>query len=192
MGITVNDLFENLYGVIFTPKNFFERENCQYSVRAAAAVLITISALLKISNAVFSGTFGELSFGFGLVGHLLYIITVWFLTGLFFEYTAMIFDKGGKLKQVLFYTAFASVPYIFFLPAELIKNTGNVGYFIGTIIEILLYLRIIFLYAYSLRAAYNISFSRSFMFIFIPFVSLFFFIYWSICFFSKLWYIFSV
>ena len=40
MGITVNDFFENIYSVIFSPKAFFEREDITISIRLALVTVI--------------------------------------------------------------------------------------------------------------------------------------------------------
>ena len=117
---------------------------------------------------------------------------MWFLTALFFEYIAKIFGNENKFQKMLYYSAFAPIPYIFFAPLNLVKEIGGIGYVIASDIEFLLYFWIIILYVYALSAAYKISFARSFMLIFLPFLSLIFGFYWIICFFIKMRYIFSV
>ena len=49
MGITVNDFFENIYSVIFSPKAFFEREDITISIRLALVTVIFIS-LIKLRH----------------------------------------------------------------------------------------------------------------------------------------------
>ncbi|MCD7878537.1 MAG: YIP1 family protein, partial [Candidatus Gastranaerophilales bacterium] len=141
---------------------------------------------------IFDGSILKISFIISLIFQIIGTLIIWFLTSLFFEYIAKIFDKGGKLDKILFYTAFVPIPYIFFAPLNLIKNIGGLGYILASNIEFILYLWIIFLYALALRAVYKITLSRSFMLIFLPFIASFFALYWLICFFSKIWYIFSI
>ncbi len=192
MGITTEEFFENIYSVIFSPKEFYNRTDLTKSVRLGAATVAFIAVIVKTAFEVFNNGIHSWTFILGLAGSIIVQIIAWFLTGLFFEYTAKIFDRGGKLADILFYTAFAPIPYIFFAPLNLIKNSGGAGYFSGAIIEVLLYFWIIFLYALSLRAAYNITLSRSFMLIFLPFLASFFALYWMVCFITKIWYIFSI
>ena len=192
MGITVNDFFENIYSVIFSPKAFFEREDITISVRLALVTVIFIALINKITLGVFDGSILNLMFILSLLGAIISNVFLWFLTALFFEYIARIFDRGKKLEKILFLTAFVPIPYIFFAPLNLVKQIGEIGYIFATIIEFVLYFWIIFLYALALRAAYNITISRAFMLIFLPFVASIFAINWMVCFVSKLWYIFSI
>ena len=191
MGITINNFFENIYNVIFSPKEFFSSENIIKSTRLAAGTIIFISAYMTIVTSIFSG---DLSFSLFLTvpWGILITMLMWFLTGLFFEYCAKIFDRGGQLKEILFYTAFAGIPYIFFAPLELVKTLGQTGYFFASTIEFLLYLWIIILYVLALRAVYKITLARAFMLIFLPFVAEIFAIYWIMSFNNKIWYIFSM
>lgn len=192
MGITVNNFFENIYSVIFSPKAFFESKDIKISLRLAIATIISIVIFSKITSAVFDGSLMTFSFVTALIFNVVFSVIVWFLTSLFFEYTAKIFSYDGNLNKILFYTAFAPVPYIFFAPLNLIKQASVIGYIVGAFVEFVLYIWIITLYAYSIKVSYNISLARAFMLIFLPFVSAFFVIYWGICFFVKMGYIFSV
>lgn len=192
MGITVNDFFENIYSVIFSPKAFFEREDITVSIRLAVVTVVFIALINKLTLGIFDGSILSLMFIFSLFYSIISTVFIWFLTALFFEYIARIFDRGKKLEKILFLTAFVPVPYIFFAPLNLIKQIGEIGYIFATIIECVLYFWIIFLYALALRAVYNITISRAFMLIFLPFVASFFAINWMVCFVSKLWYIFSI
>lgn len=192
MGITTDEFFENIYKVIFNPKEFFGQKDMTVSVRLALATIILIAVINKFSFGIFDGSVLKISFIFSLIWGVISVVILWFLTALFFEYIAKIFNRDGNLEKLLFLTAFAPVPYMFFAPLNLIKHIGEIGYIIATLIEVLLYFWIIFLYALALRAVYNITISRAFMLIFIPFLSLFFAIYWLVCFISKIWYIFSI
>ncbi len=192
MGITVNDFFENIYSVIFSPKAFFEREDITISIRLALVTVVFIALINKITLGIFDGSILNLMFILSLLGSIISTVFLWFLTALFFEYIARIFDCGKKLEKILFLTAFVPIPYIFFAPLNLVKQIGEIGYIFATIIEFVLYFWIIFLYALALRAAYNITISRAFMLIFLPFIASIFAINWMVCFVSKLWYIFSI
>lgn len=192
MGITTNDYFEYIYNVIFSPKDFFEKKDIKISVRLALATVILIAVINKLSSGVFDGSIVKISFISSLILKILSIVFMWFLTALFFEYIAKIFYKDGNMNKLLFYSAFAPVPYIFFAPLNLLKQSGTYGYMIASFAELIIYFWIITLYAQSIKSAYDISLPRSFMLILLPIISVFFSIYWSVCFFSKLGAIFSL
>ena len=184
MGITTNDFFENIYSVIFSPKAFFEREDMQISSRLAVSTVIFIAVITKLAIGIFNGEIHNLLFLLSVFGTIISTLIIWFLTE--------IFDKSGQLQKLLFYTAFVPIPYIFFAPLNLLKNTGDIGYLLGVNLEFLLYLWIICLYALAPRATYKLTLSRSFMLIFLPFLASFFAIFWLIGFIQKMWYIFSI
>ena len=192
MGITTDEFFENIYSVIFSPKAFYENKDVKISIRVALGTIFFISILIKLTSSIFDGSIMTLTFFSSMFFHIVTTIFLWFFTALFFEYCFKIFNNENNLSKILYYTAFAPIPYIFYAPLNLVKQAGLLGYFFGSIIEFLLYFWIIFLYAYSLRAAYNITISRAFMLIFLPFVASIFAINWMVCFVSKLWYIFSI
>ena len=192
MGITTDKYFENLYSVIFSPKAFFEREDLTISIRLAVTTVILITVLSKIATSIFDGSITNMWFVPSLIWSIICAIILWFITGLFFEYTAKIFEKDGNLSKLLFYTSFAPVPYIFFAPLNLLKSVGTFGYFLGAYCEFFLYLWIIFLYVLALKTVYKITLARSFMLIFLPFISTFFSLYWLGCFLFNIGYIFSI
>ena len=192
MGITADKYFENLYSVIFSPKAFFEREDLTISIRLAVTTVILITVLSKIATSIFDGSITNMWFVPSLIWSIICAIILWFITGLFFEYTAKIFEKDGNLSKLLFYTSFAPVPYIFFAPLNLLKSVGTFGYFLGAYCEFFLYLWIIFLYVLALKSVYKITLARSFMLIFLPFLATFFAFNWMVGFFTKIWYIFSI
>ena len=125
MGITVNDFFENIYSVIFSPKAFFEREDVTVSIRLAVVTVVFIALINKLTLGIFDGSILSLMFIFSLFYSIISTVFIWFLTALFFEYIARIFDRGKKLEKILFLTAFVPVPYIFFAPLNLIKQISD-------------------------------------------------------------------
>ena len=192
MGITLDKYFENIYSVIFSPKAFFARENETYSVRLGITTIALISAISKITTSVFDSTITSQFFILSLLWSVICAIFLWFITAIFFEYIAKIFSKDGNLTKVLYLTSFAPIPYIFFAPLSLIKDVGVFGYLLGTYTQFFLAIWIIFLYVLAISNSYKISIARSFMLIFLPFIASFFSTVWTIGFFSKLWYIFSL
>ena len=192
MGITIENFFENIYQVIFTPKAFFENKERNISIRLALSTIIFIAIFTKTAMAILKSELTNWFFIFSLLGSIIGAILIWFLSALFFEYIAKIFEKDGKMNELLSSFAYAQVPFIFFAPLNIIKNLGDFGYILSTNIEVLLYFWIIILYAFSLKNTYNLTYSRSFMLIFLPFISAGFALYWLICFFNKMWYIFSI
>lgn len=193
MGITHKEYFENIYEILFSPFDFFKRDNLTISIRQAAGTVLWVSLFTIIGQAIADKSiFNNMFFVLMLVFKLSCVLIAWTLTGIFLEYIAKIFSRECGLNTVLFYTSFALVPYIFFAPLDVIKKAGDFGYTVGAIAQMFLYLWIIVLYAYAIKKSYNISIARSFMMILLPFIGTFFAISWAIGFFIKMGYINSI
>ncbi len=186
MGITADEFFENVYNVIFSPKSFFDNKEVKVSVRLAVATVVIMSVIGSLTKLVIDESIAFVLSIPMLLFTVFMAVLIWFLTALFFEYIAKIFSVENNFKKVLFFTAFSNIPFVFFAPLNLLKQIGIIGNFLSVFLGILLYLWIMFLYAYSLRAAYGISFSRSFMLIFLPFVASFVALHWLLCFFVRI------
>lgn len=192
MGITINDFFENIYSVIFSPKAFFERKDMTVSVRLAIGTVIFIASFYKIASGILDKSVLDFWFILKLIWFNITTLFWWFIAALYFEYIAKIFDRDGNIKKLLFLTSFAPVPYIFFVPLNLLKNSCSLGFAIATLTEFALYIWIIYLYTIALKSVYNITNARAFMLLFIPFISALFALYQMVCFLQKMWFIFSV
>ena len=192
MGITTEEFFQNIYNVMFSPKDFFENENLAISTRLAIFVVIVISAIKKTGYSISDNSINGLMFFAALVKSIICSILIWLIIAVLFEYVAAIFNKDGNLRKLLFLTAFASMPVIFFAPLSIIKQMGQYGYYLSIILGCLLYFWIFILYAKSIKNTYNITLARAFMFIFIPIISLVPVVYQIVGFSHNMWYIFSI
>ena len=192
MGITAKEYFENIYNALFSPLEFYNDDNMVVSTRQALGTVICVSVISLIGQGIADksifGTFYPVLFVFTILG----IILLWFLTGLFLEYIAKIFTDESRLNKILFNTSFSMLPYIFFAPLDILKKSGDSGYSIGVICEMLLYFWIIFLDVLAIKKTYNISIARAFMMMSLPFISVFFALTWAISFFVKMGYINSI
>ena len=192
MGITAENFFEYIYQVIFSPKKFFENEEITCSTRLAVTNVVFITIMMKTASSIADSSIHNWSFIFSLIFSCIGALILWFLSALFFEFVAKIFNKREKLKELLFYTAFAPIPFLLFIPLNFLKGSGTIGYVLATNAQLLIYFWIIVLYALAIKSVYKLTYARSFMFIILPFIAIFFSLCWSICFFSKIWGIFSI
>lgn len=185
--------FKNIYRFLFEPNEIFEELKDSPNIAQALCTLIWVNIFLFSLKYVFTGNMlNIILYFFTLLFYLTGVLISWYILGLFFEYIAKIFDQSGKLKILLYLSSFSVIPWILLAPLELLKNVGDIGYFFGVIFELIIYLWTIFLYCKSLQTAYNLKFSRSLMLIFLPFLGMFFAFCWTIGFFTKLGYIFTV
>ena len=192
MGITTEEFFQNVYKVMFSPKDFFENENMIVSVRLAVCVIFAMTAINKLAFAIADNSINGWTFIFSLIWSVIFSVLMWFIIALFFEYMAKIFDKGGQLPKLLYLSAFASIPTLFFAPLNLLKQIGELGYILSVVFGCFLYCWIVILYAYAVKNTYRITLARAFMLIFLPMISSILAIYQIVGFYHKMWYIFSI
>ena len=183
----------NIFNVLFSPKEAFETLKAETTMPLAIATIgWTNSIFFFARHRVSSGFWGDAAFLATYVFSMLGILFVWFASGLFFEFTARIFSKSGRLRTLLTLSAYSLLPYIFVAPFELMKKFSPTGYFFGTKLEILLYLWVIILYARALEKTYEIKFSSSLSLIFLPLLAVEFAVIWLIGTLFNLGYIYSV
>ncbi len=192
MGITTEEFFQNVYNVMFSPKDFFENENVNSSLRLAIGVIAAMTVVNKFAFALAGNSINGWSFIFSLIWGVIFSVIMWFIIALFFEYMAKIFDRGGHIVKLLYLSAFAAIPSLFFAPLNLLKQIGEFGYVLSVISGCLLYLWIFILYAYAVKNTYKITLARAFMLIFLPIISSILAIYQIAGFYHKMWYIFSI
>lgn len=192
MGITSENFLENVYNVIFAPKQFFNQRELNVSVRLGLCIVIFMSVFNKIAFAISNNSISGLSFIFKIIAGIVGSLIAWFMIALFIEYTAKIFDKSGNLPKFLYLSAFAMIPKIFYAPLNLLKQAGEVGYVLSVILGFFLFCWIIFLYACAIQNSYGITLARSFMLIFLPLIAFVLAVYQFVGFYCSMWYIFSV
>ena len=184
---------DNIYNLIFDVDCAFEELKNQPKISQGLFTLIWVNIFLYTLKYIFSGNLLEvIGYLFFLICYVFSVVFSWFLLGLFFEYIAKIFDRSGNLKKILFLSSFAVLPWIFLAPLELLKKSGDLGYFFGVLLELIIYFWAIFLYCKAIQYSYDLKLSRCFMLILLPFIATFFAFSWGIGFFTKLGYIFTV
>ena len=141
----------NIYDVLVNPKDFFKNLNAaneDNNLQLLPAVWV-----LCIANA----TFFTLKYNFAQNGFGSYLpqmvltcvggVFLLYMAGAFFEFIAKIFNKSGKMKAIMCAFAYSTFPLVLFAPVQLLKPIGQIGYFSGVCLEIILYFWSIYLMA---------------------------------------------
>ncbi|MDD3237011.1 MAG: Yip1 family protein [Candidatus Gastranaerophilales bacterium] len=190
----MEEYFKNIYCVLCEPNKAFEELNkINMSSSQAAFTIIWVNIFLYSLKYIWSQhILVAFMYIVTLFFYLISVLIGWLMLGVFFEYIAKIFDKSGNLKKLLYLSSYAVLPWIFLAPLELLKRSSDIGYFLGVILELIIYFWTMFLYAKSLEITYNLKFTRAVMLIFLPTVVMLYSIFWTIGFITKLGYIFTV
>ncbi len=189
----MKNILKNAYNVIFHPGRTFAEMRCEPSMTSAIVTLIFVSFFVFTLKFNFNAdTTTVFNYIFWASFTISFTIISWLLLGGFFEFVAKIFERSGFYKEFLCLSAFATTPWIFLAPLNILKSVGGIGYLFSVLLELFLYFWIIFLFVKALQVAYNLQFSRVIMLIFLPFVGSFFALAWTIGFFSKIVYMFKI
>ncbi len=189
----MNNIAANVYNVILHPKETFEELKANPDISSAIIIMSFVTFFIYTLNydfypegfSIFAYLFSSL---FVVINGLIW----WLLLGVFFEMAAKIFDKSGHLQTYLCISAYAVLPLIFLAPLNLLKYSGGLGYFFSVIFELLLYFWVIYLFAKTLQIAYDLTFSRVIMLIFLPFAGSVVALHWAMGIISKIVYMFKI
>ncbi len=189
----MSNYLNKVHDFIFEPREVFSSLKSEPKLSQGLFTLVWVSIFVHSLHYVLTANILNVFwFLFTLINYIFGVIFSWFMAGLFFEYIAKIFGSSGRLKTILYLSSFAILPFLFLAPLELLKKGGDLGYFLGAIFEVIIYLWTMFLYCKSLEITYDLKFSRAVMLIFLPFIATFFAISWAIGFYVNLFYIFNV
>lgn len=183
----MKDYFEKLYKILF--EFDFSEISVGEPVYKSLFTLIWTSLFLYIPTNVLNVDYLYIS---NLCSYLIKTILLWVFSAIFFDTVARIFNKGGKIKELLNLTAYTFLPLIFIAPFNLIKTSTEIGYFLGTKLEILLLVWIMVLYAKVLEKTYTLTKTSSYLLIFLPTIAIGFAIIWLIGTFTNIGYIYTV
>ncbi len=163
----MNKYFENLYKVLFEFN--FDDISPERPIYKPMLTLIWTSLFIYLPNHNLpSGLTEDMLFIGGIGIYLIGILFVWMMSAIFFDFIAKIFNRGGNIRQLLTFSAYTLLPYIFVAPFEILKKSSDIGYFLGTKFEILLLLWVIILYVKTLAKTYNLTKASSIMLVFLP------------------------
>jgi len=165
----MKNFLENVYGILFDPKNTIEKLIETQPIWQAFSILFAlsvVSALLGIKTG-FHSTYDVVFFLLNILYFLFSSVFIWFTLAGFFELTARIFREENNFKALLSLIGFSLIPWIFVAPLMLIQiNIPLV--IISTILEITVWLWSIVLVFMSVKQLYKLSVKKTLLFFVLP------------------------
>jgi hypothetical protein len=175
----MKNYLDKLYDILF--ENNFGEDVEEMEFSTSILTLIIASLFLYFSGGkIQSGTYSIILSISKILFYIIGTIFVWFITAVFFNLIMKINGQSGKAEQLLKLSAYSCLPYIFFPVCENLARLGDIGYFIGSKLKILLFLWVIIIYAKSLETTYKIKKTSSYMLIFLPIITVIFIFIWVI------------
>ncbi len=182
-----SNFLDNFYGILFNPRETFDRLKESPSLMQGVLIIVAISALGAILKfELFSGIESLFFLGFSIFAAVIGGVISWFFFAAFLDILASIFKWPGRMKIFLTLSAFALVPWLFLAPLELLKNGGVIGAMFGIILGLLVWLWVVILIFTAVHKAYDLSFGRTLSILIIPFFGGIIAFHWFIGFFSTL------
>jgi hypothetical protein len=189
----MNNFFENIYGILFSPRETFEKLFQNPPLLQGFIIVIAVSMLNPLINYEYYSGFTYLFlFGFKIFGAAIAGVISWLFFASFLEMLASIFKQGGKIKAMLTLSAFALIPWILISPLELLKSAGFFASFFGVMLELMIWLWATVLVFMAVQKTYNLSFGRALILFVIPSFGGFLSFHWTIGFFTTLYGIFHI
>jgi len=183
-----NDFFEDVYGVLFCPKETFGRLRQNPPIIEALAIVVAVSVLSPLINASFTDVQSLNWFVFSLFSVSFTGIIKWVFFAAFVEGLASIFKKGGKdkFKALLALSGFALLPWLFIAPVTLLKTGGILFSLLGVLAGIAIWIWTTILTIFAAMKVYDISSGRILLLLAVPFIGGIVFFNWIIGFFTTL------
>jgi len=189
----MNNFLDNVYGVLFSPKESFDRLIINPSVFQGFIIVLIISIINPLINFDFCGSSKCLFLlGFQIFSAAFAGVVSWLFFASFIEIIASVFKQAGRIKEFLTLSAFALIPWIFIAPAELLKSAGILGNIFGILFGLGIWLWVTILTFIALIKTYNLSLGRTIVLLTIPFFAGFLAFNWIIGFFVTLFGILQV
>lgn len=192
MGVKINmkDFFNNFYNVLFSPNEAFVNLKNSGDIFDSVFVVILTAIFMYLQQNNFA--YDEVLIVFNCLWAIVCALFFWFIFCWFADSVAGIFSHGGKLKTLMRLVAYSGLPWLLFAPLNLLKEVGGLGYFVAVCLQTVIAFYVLYLYIKSVKEVYDLSFLKAFAFFSIPLFGSFFALLWTIGFFSKMIYIFSV
>ncbi len=183
----MKEYFEKLYKVLFEIN--FSEITADEPIYKSLLTLILSSLFLCIPNNELNANCLYIT---NIYTYVINTIIIWIFSAIFFDMVAKIFNRGGKIKELLNKTGYTLLPLMFIAPFNLVKTSSELGYFFGTKMEILLLVWVIVLYAKVIEKTYDLTKTSSYLLIFLPTIAIGFAIIWLIGTFTNIGYIYTV
>ena len=186
--IKKNDLLEDIYGALFSPRETFEKLRENPPMLEALGIVIAVSVLNPLISSTLAGGQSLNWLVFNLFNAAFAGVIKWVFFAAFVEGLAAIFKKGGKerFKAFLALSGFALLPWIFLGPITLLKTGGIFFTLIGVLAGIAVWVWTTILTIFAAMKAYNISSGRILLLLAVPFIGGIIFFNWIVGFFSTL------
>jgi len=166
----MNNFLDNIYGIIFSPRETFEKLFQNPSLIQGFVIVAVVSILGTLLNfECYRGGQCVFLLGFKTITSAIGGIISWLFFASFIELVASVFKQSGKIKEFLCLSAFALVPWIFVAPVELLKTGGVPGGVFGILIGLGIWIWVTVLIFMALIRTYNLSFGRTVILLVMPF-----------------------
>ena len=182
----MNNFLDNFYGVLFNPKETFERLKNEPSLAQSAVIVFIVSILAPVLDSSINSVPDLLPLLFKVFNSAFGGFLSWLFFAAFLEIIAGIFRKGGKIKSFLCLSAFALLPWLFIAPVELFKTGGTLIKVIGILLGYLVWLWTTVLTAYAVMKTYEITPARLISFLLVPSFGFILSLCWIVGFFTTL------
>lgn len=187
--------FESMYGTLFSPLETFDKIKLEQEkpVFEAFAVLVIVSIIGCIYGYEGSSVIG---LGFTIVSCVIAAVISWVVFAGILDSLVTLLTQKRSYDTFLVLSAYSLLPWIFMGPASLFKTAGVegfgvIGFLIGIILCLLIWLWTTTLFVIAVSKAYDISLGKVLALVVMPFLGTIIVFIWSVGFISNFFSILS-
>ncbi len=162
-------LLNNIYNIIQTPNKTLDMLKENISLPNAFILISFISLFNYLLHLNLYHYKSYILIFFEIIFTIIGSIIFWFMFCAFFGIISKIFTNESKYIELVSTSAYSLIPLILISPLQLLKDVYFFGYLFSVLLQICVYLWVIYLFAKTLTLIYNISFNKAYVLILLPF-----------------------
>ncbi|OLA94504.1 MAG: hypothetical protein BHW64_03565 [Candidatus Melainabacteria bacterium LEY3_CP_29_8] len=164
----MQNLFNNIYNLLQTPNKALDDIKNNISLSNAIIIISFISVFNYILHLNIYNPKSYVLIFFEIIFTIIGSIIFWIMFCAFFGIASKVFNNDSKFIELLSISAYSLIPLILISPLQLLKDVYVFGYILSVLLQLCVYLWVIYLFAKTLTIVYNLSFNKAYVLILLP------------------------
>lgn len=164
----MQNLFNNIFNLLQTPNKALEDIKNNISLSNAIIIISFISVFNYMLHLNIYNPKSYVLIFFEIIFTIIGSIIFWIMFCAFFGIASKIFNNDSKFIELLSTSSYSLIPLILISPLQLLKDVYIFGYILSVLLQLCVYLWVIYLFAKTLTIVYNLSFNKAYVLILLP------------------------
>lgn len=164
----MQNLFNNIFNLLQTPNKALEDIKNNISLSNAFIIISFISIFNYILHLNIYNPKSYFLIFFEIIFTIIGSIIFWIMFCAFFGIISKVFKDDSKFIELVSTSSYSLIPLILISPLQLLKDVYIFGYIFSVLLQLFVYLWVIYLFAKTLTIVYNLSFNKAYVLILLP------------------------